>query len=394
MKRADYQDVLDYIDKYWSKVAFQSGQRPRGGWRNLVMHIGAIDLPKTAFAPNHTYFAGTQFYWDSYFNVMGLVDAGQGTLARGMIDNLCFLYKQFDMIPARNSRTSRGRSQPPFLTRMAWEVHEEANTADNEWTDQVLAIAAEEYEKVWHGPERFVPEVGLSRYNPKHGSKWLTTYESGWDSSTRFAGHNADLLPVDLNALLYQYETDFLNWASKQSSGSSRTWKERLDKRKALITQYLWDEETGFFYDYDLKVERRSTFRSLAGFTPLWSGAATQEQAKRCIQHLADFEYDYGLAMTEPVPWKRRQWDYPNGWAPLHYLVITGLRRYGFNNEAFRIAKKWLDLNQDIFKQTGTLWEKYDVISGKKGLPGRYPTQPGFTWTNAVFLRLFNELAN
>ena len=389
----NYQDVTAYIHEYWGQVAFAPGKKVDAGLRNKVMRIGYIPLPNTALAPNGQYFAGTQFYWDTYFTILGLVTDGYVALARGMVDNLCFLHEKFGLIPARNSTTSRGRTQPPFLTRMAWEVYEHEGVERNdEWLANVIAIAQKEYEDVWCGKRRYIPELGLSRYNPQYLPRFLAVYESGWDKSTRFNYNPQNIVPVDLNAQLYVYEEDIRDWAKSHEQLRVQIWQERMDRRKALITQYFWDDQTGFFYDYDLKEKKRMTLRTLAGFYPMWAGAATPEQAKRCVEQLPYFENPFGLASTESTEWHGRQWDYPNGWAPLQYIVIAALRRYGYNEEAVRLTNKWLELNQIMLKNTGQLWEKYDVVKGGVGLPGRYPTQPGFSWTCSVFTRLLADL--
>lgn len=387
----NYQDVTAYIHKYWGDVAFAPGKKIDAGLRNKIMHIGNVPLPNTALAPNGQYFAGTQFYWDTYFTMLGLVTDGYSVLARGMVDNLCFLFDKFGLVPARNSTTSKGRTQPPYLTRMAWEIYEHGG-ADEVWLAKVMDVAQKEYEQVWFGKRRYIPELGLNRYNPERAPKFLTVYESGWDRSTRFADSPQSIVPVDLNAQLFVYERDICDWLSKHAPERQRMWQERTERRKVLITQYFWDEQTGFFYDYDFRTEKRRTLKTLAGFYPLWAGVATPEQAKRCVEQLQYFEYGYGLTSTEVVPWRGKQWDYPNGWAPLQYIVIAGLRRYGYNEEAVRLTNKWLELNRTILKDTGKLWEKYDVVKGEIGLPGRYPTQSGFSWTCSVFSRLLADL--
>ena len=392
MKDQTYDDVLRYIETYWQKASFAPGEQVSGGTRNGLMRIGYVKLPHQAVGPNDLYFAGMQFYWDSYFTILGLIDTDHSLAAREMVDDLCYLYDTFGLIPARNSHTSIGRTQPPYLTRMAWEIYEEAKVADERWMGHVMDIAEKEYELVWHSNRRALPELGLNRYRPRYFARKLTVYESGWDQSTRFAHKSKNLVPVDLNAQLYQYEEDLHNWAQVQAPDTAAIWQERMDKRRAAMTKYLWDEETGFFYDYSLFTHGREKLKTLAGFFPLWCGAATQEQAEACRKHLKDFEHDFGLSATEKIPWHDRQWDYPNGWAPLHYIVITGLRRYGFHEDAYRLTRKWLNLNQEVFSATGKLWEKYDVVNGAVGLPGRYPTQPGFSWTNGVFIRLLTEL--
>ena len=387
---ANYQDVTAYIHQYWGEVAFAPGKKVDAGLRNKVMQLGYIPLPNAALAPNGQYFAGMQFYWDTYFIILGLVSDGYTALARGMVDNLCFLYDKFGIVPARNSKFSKGRTQPPYLTRMAWEVYEHGG-ADDKWLASVLEVAQKEYEEIWAGSRRYVAELGLSRYNPEPLPKFLTVYESGWDS-TRFDRDPTAIIPVDLNAQLYVYEADICNWAKQHAPERAQLWQERMDKRKLLITQYFWDEQTGFFYDYDFKQQKRRTLRTLAGFYPMWSGAATSEQAKRCVEQLQYFELGFGLSSTELTEWKGKQWDYPNGWPPLQYIVISGLRRYGYNEEAVRLTNKWLNLNAVVLKTSGRLWEKYDVVKGEVGLSGHYPTQAGFSWTCSVFARLLADL--
>jgi alpha,alpha-trehalase len=381
-----YQNVIDYIEEYWGKSTAAPNKSVWSNPRNLAMHLGRIKLPKRTVSPNHEYFAGTQFYWDTYFTIIGLVDAGRLDLAKGMVDNLVYLFKKFKLIPARNSWTSIGRTQPPYLTRMAFEVYE-AGGADRKWLDRVMRIAQKEYEKVWLSGQRYDDITGLSRFRPKYLKRLLTVYESGWDVSTRFNYGEQEIIPVDLNCQLYQYEADFLKWAKlNQDTQAAKRWRSALKLRKEQIDNCFWDAKTGFYYDnHEGKV---GTLKTLAGFYPLWCGVASKAQAKRCITKLKVFEFSGGLANSEKLPPSLRQWDYPNGWAPQQFIVIQGLLNYGYKKEADRIGRKWLDCNTEIFERTGKLWEKYNVVDKKVGRRGRYPTQPGFAWTNSVFLRL------
>jgi alpha,alpha-trehalase len=256
-----------------------------------------------------------------------------------------------------------------------------------------MDIARKEYEDVWQGGQRANHQTGLNQYQPRFLRKLLTVYESGWDVSTRFAFGRTSLIPVDLNCLLYKYESDLLRWADQQGDKpAAKVWRARMDKRRKAIDTYLWDEERGFYFDYDLKTETREQLMTLAGYYALWSGVAAPAQAERCRQQLKVFERKHGLANTEKLPWHHRQWDYPNGWPPQQLLTFEGLRRYGFTDDARRIGRKYLDLNARMLTQTGQLWEKYDVVRGRIGWRGRYPTQPGFAWTNSTFLRIQRHL--
>lgn len=386
-----YQPVLDYIENYWGQITFVPSGMVVGNIRNLFLHLGRLRLPNASVAPNHLYFAGSQYYWDSYFTILGLVDSGHGDLARGIVDNFVFLFRRFGLIPSSNSLTSVGRTQPPFLTSMIWEVYD-GRAADDDWLDKKMKLAIKEYEKVWNGSQRFVSEINLNRYQPRYLRKLLTVYESGWDVSTRFALGRTHLIPIDLNCMLYKYEVDIIRWAKlRRDKQTVKIWEVRAKLRQAAINQYLWDKTNRFFYDYDSQIGSLDNFKTLAAYYALWSGAASKEQAAQCKNHLKIFEHDFGLAMTEKIEWKHRQWDFPNGWPPLQYVVIKGLRNYGFNDDANRLTNKWLDLNLKVFSETGQLWEKYDVVRGQVGWRGRYPTQPGFGWTNGVFVRLLHE---
>ena len=88
-----------------------------------------------------------------------------------------------------------------------------------------------------------------------------------------------------------------------------------------------------------------------------------------------------------------QQWDAPNGWAPLQWLTIKGLRNYGFNELADKIKNRWLTLNQKVFERTGKMFEKYNVndISLHAG-GGEYPLQDGFGWTNGIASALLSNM--
>ena len=89
-----------------------------------------------------------------------------------------------------------------------------------------------------------------------------------------------------------------------------------------------------------------------------------------------------------------QQWDAPNGWAPLEWITIKGLANYGYDDLAKEGARRWMHSNETIFEKTGKLMEKYNVQTSETGaMPGTYPTQDGFGWTNGVYLAL-DQLVN
>ena len=124
-----------------------------------------------------------------------------------------------------------------------------------------------------------------------------------------------------------------------------------------------------------------------------------KEKARQLVKNLRKFEQKGGLSTTDAtqvgqlVPGSvPTQWAYPNGWAPLHFIVIQGLLRYGYEDDARRIALKWLKTNNDWFKEHKVFLEKYNVVEPQKPpMKGLYPSLPGFGWTNAVFERFCRD---
>ena len=392
-----YEPVLQAIERQWDESLVQPGRASAKGLRNRMMHVGRIALPNACEPPNDAYFAGTQWYHDSPYTIAGLVTSENPErlkIAKGMVDNLCYLFDKMGIIPARNSWTSIGRTQPPSLSQMAFDVYDH-DGADDTWLDSVMEHTQREYQTVWMSGRRFDDATGLSYYNPSYFSRRLTTFESGWDISSRFAELGNTVAPVDLHCRLGGYERDFLRHATMRGDTKAQArWQLAIEQRIALLNENFWDPESGFYYDRSLKTGRLLPLKTLAGYYPLLFKLATSEQAEQCRQSLPFFEQPGGLANTEPLPYKGWQWDYPNGWPGTNYDTTIALRRNGFSEDADRLTYKWLDSTLRIFIETGDLWEKNDVVRQKPGLPGRYPTQKRFGsgWTGGVFMRLINDL--
>jgi alpha,alpha-trehalase len=88
----------------------------------------------------------------------------------------------------------------------------------------------------------------------------------------------------------------------------------------------------------------------------------------------------------------KQQWDAPNGWAPLQWIAIKGLRNYGFKELASKIKNRWVEVNVMVYQKTGKLVEKYNVVNIEiNATGGEYPLQDGFGWTNGVLLDLLLE---
>lgn len=391
-------------------------------------------------------------------------------LARGMAENFIFEINHYGKILNANRTYYLTRSQPPFLTDMSLRIfnktmevypENEANTKD--FLVRATEAAIKEYETVWCAEPRLDRSTGLSCYHPvakgippetesshfdivlrpyleKYGvtrEEFVELYnsdkinnpeldeyflndravrESGHDTSYRLEGKAAHLATVDLNSLLYKYEVDIAHMLTKfchnlknPVSGEIETpekWQKRSEQRKANITKYLWCDEDNIFYDYNVLTGEQTRYESATALWPLWSGAASRDQAERLVKYsLQKFEEFGGLAAGTlksrgPVNLFRpsRQWDFPYGWAPQQILAWVGLKNYGFDKDVRRLVYRWLYLITRAFVDfNGVIVEKYNVCKGavphrvdaeygNQGVDFRGVQTEGFGWVNASFV--------
>ena len=169
-------------------------------------------------------------------------------------------------------------------------------------------------------------------------------------------------------------------------------YRQRGAQRKALLQSRFFSEADDFFVDLTWPDLQATGRLSLAGVFPLFLGFATEKQAACVATRLErDFLRPGGWVTT--LDHSGQQWDAPNGWAPLQWMVWLGLQRYGFHDLAREGARRWVDNNLETYHATGLLLEKYDVEQGERTAGGgEYPVQAGFGWTNGVLLQLMDAL--
>lgn len=352
------------------------------------------------------------YYWDVYFTNVGLIKSGRLQQAKNNVDNMCYLINKFGFMPNGNRTYYLSRSQPPFLSQMVRCIYEK--TKDTQWLNSCYRALEKEYE-FWEN-ERQTP-CGLNRYYASFNREELMSFcgllckrlgiekpadegtaecygkamysfaESGWDCNSRMGLDCYNYAWVDLNALLFGIEKDMEFFSAELKNGCEAIWAEKAENRRSLMTRLLWNEGSGAFTDYNFETGKQADLISAAQFYPLFSGVATKKQAERTVELLSAIEADFGVACCE----KREdlyglQWDYPNGWACLQYVVVHGLLRYGYRKEALRIAEKYKRLVENAFKATGKLWEKYDVTTGGVSHNKEYKTPAMMGWTAGVYI--------
>jgi len=392
----DVAAARDYIKDYWTKL---TRLHPKDD-ESLLGLPNKYLVP--AYEEGHEFDFNELYYWDSYFMVQGMLDQDHKELVIGVLENLLYTYERFKVIPNASRTYLMGRSQPPFLSTFILDVYQTYGM-DKKWLKRAIKLAEAEYRTVWMGhtkPNVRLVYEELSRYYDVNYLHDLAEAESGWDYTPRFSHKALNFLPVDLNSLLYKYERDFA-YVERilENDEEAQKWDQAAQRRKVTMNKLMWSELRGLYYDYNFVKEHRGSVSSLAAFYPMWAGLADEKQAARLVNSLRKFEHRGGLSTTDAlqvgdlVPGSMpAQWAYPNGWAPLHFVVVKGLQRYGYHEEARRIAIRWLKTNLDWFNKHHVFLEKYNVVQpGKPPAKGVYPSQTGFGWTNAVFERFCRE---
>ncbi len=365
------------------------------------------------------------YYWDSYFTMLGLKADGRDDLVESMIDDFGGLIGTYGHIPNGARTYYLSRSQPPFFFAMvglskatdpkvikarvdlmrrehAFWMEGEKDLKPGEAHRRVVAMA--------HGgvlnryyDDRATPRdesyredletaAGSGRPPAEVFRDLRAGAESGWDFSSRWMAdgktlstiQTTSIVPVDLNSLMYGLEKAISTGCAKLADAACvKEFDDRAFARAEAINFYFWEPSKGAFLDYQWTTGQRLDHLSAATFYPLFVGATEDRNAHVVAQKAWDELLAPGGLRTTTVR-TGQQWDTPNGWAPLQWVAVSGLRRYGEDALANEIAKRWLATVTREYKASGKMLEKYDVEEAKAGGGGEYPTQDGFGWTNGV----------
>ena len=421
--------IADYIRNAWEALRRHPDEKRR--------YSSLLPLAKPYVVPGGRF--REIYYWDSYFTMLGLEQDGRSDIARDMLENIASLIDRYGHMPNGNRSYYLSRSQPPFFASMVELAA--SRDGDKVLVDYLPRMQAE-YDFWMDGADGLAPGSAhrrvvrladgtlLNRYWDDRAAPRDESYrqdvetaarskrpveevyrdlragaESGWDFSSRWLADGKDLAtirttefaPVDLNALMVHLEATLAKaYRLKGDAGAAERYSARAEARRAAIRRLMWNGEGGFFADYLWRDGRRSDALTAATVFPLYFGIATPEEARavaRTVQ--AKLLRAGGLATTMKAT--GQQWDAPNGWAPLQYLAIEGLKAYGEKALAREIAERWIRRNAQGYAEMGALVEKYDVEGapeargGVGGGGGEYELQVGFGWTNGVLAKLMAE---
>lgn len=406
-------------------------------WRDLTRHaVDQTTSPSIIALPNPYVVPGGMFresyYWDTYFILLGLRENPE--LARGLVDNLAYLIDRFGFVPNGNRTYYLSRSQPPLFYLAA--VRSGVGAPSDCWAHYLPQLVAEH--AFWmegagglapgHASRRAVRMSDgalLNRYydndpRPRPESSGgrdtaiarraghrlpddvfrdiRAACESGWDFSSRWLGDRSrmetirttQIIPADLNAFLFGLENAIAEGARRRGERRlTEKFSNMAKSRRDAMARWQWNEALGLFDDRDIECGLRGAVTA-ASLVPLFAGVATDDQARRTADRARAELLAAGGLLTTSVE-TSEQWDAPNGWAPLQWLAVIGLQRYGQSELADAILVRFLGAVQKVYAQSGRLTEKYNVMKCVPGGGGEYPLQDGFGWTNGVVMAMLEH---
>jgi glycogen debranching enzyme len=298
--------------------------------------------------------------WDSVFHAIGWRHLDPA-LAREMISSVLDTQRADGFIAhMADPRTTSEITQPPVLALGVKLVNEvEPNL---EWVrgvyPRLVAYLA------WDRANRDSDGAGLLEWWIE-GDVNCRSGESGMDNSPRFDSATR-LDAVDFNSFLaLEYETLAHLAGLLGLEDDAARWQSIHVELCYLINTRLWNEDAGFYLDYDVERQSVSPVLSSAGFLPLICCAASPVQAQRLAEHLSDPQTFAtplpvaSIAVKDAAHYRKDMWRGPV-WVNVNWLIAAGFERYGLREAAAELRLKTTHEIEKFYLQFGSLFEFYD----------------------------------
>ena len=162
----------------------------------------------------------------------------------------------------------------------------------------------------------------------------------------------------------------------KMTQNTART-RDSLEK--------LWDDNTSQYYSRSFVSHKLIEEPTIATFMPLYAGVISKEKALHLVNLLKKRR---AFATRWPVPSvplnssyfdPYKYWQGPT-WINTNWLIIEGLRRYGFVDEAEKLAASSIEL----VAKNGP-WEYFNPLDGSPA------GAENFSWTAALTIDLLKS---
>jgi alpha,alpha-trehalase len=413
--------ITRHIDLLWDQLTRTTTSAPP--------YSSLLPLPEPYVVPGGRF--RELYYWDSYFTMLGLVESGRHDLVEHMVRDFASLIDTYGHVPNGTRSYYLSRSQPPFFYAMVGLLSSEDPAASYShylpqlrreyafWMQGEKGLArGTAHRRVVSMPdgavlnrhwddadtprdESYREDAALAQSSgriPKQLYRDLrAAAESGWDFGSRWFAdgknlatiNTTEITPIDLNSLMFGLEQAIGAGCERVHDAACVTeFARRASARRDAVNRYLWDSAGGVFRDYRWVKQAQVPRISAATLYPLFVGLASEPQAAAVAATVSRDLLKAGGIVTTPLV-TGQQWDAPNGWPPIQWIAVSGLRRYSLAPLADNVACRWMVGVNRVYGESGKLVEKYDVMTtGLKGGGGEYPLQDGFGWTNGVMRKL------
>jgi len=413
--------ITRHIDSLWNQLTRSTKTAPR--------YSSLLPLPEPYVVPGGRF--REMYYWDSYFTMLGLQESGRHDLVLDMVRDFAYLIDTYGHVPNGTRTYYLSRSQPPFFFAMvglsnagdpaaayarylpelrreyAFWMQGESGLRRGTAHRRVVAMPdGAVLNRYWDDAdtprdESYREDTDLARRSGRIPQQLYrdvrAAAESGWDFSSRWLADGrslatidtTEIVPIDLNSLLFGLENAIIAGCARAGDRACVSkFTRRAAARRDAVNRYLWDSAAGVYRDYRWVMRAQLPRVSAATLYPLFVALASKPQAVAVAAAVSRDLLKAGGLVTTPLV-SGQQWDAPNGWAPLQWIGVSGLRRYSILPLARTIACRWMLNVNRVYRESGKLVEKYDVLNIERpGGGGEYPLQDGFGWTNGVMRKL------
>jgi hypothetical protein len=265
----------------------------------------------------------------------------------------------------------------------------ESGTDDSpRWLNLLAAMQPEAVPEFQRGDTRYVPAI--ERPNRAEYERFIYLIDVfrklRYAPDGLLAGSPFLVQDILFNAILFRADEDLraLTVSLSQPTDEIDGW---LKDMRLNFNARFWDESMGLYYDYDVRTGKPIRVNTASTFLPLFAGLPSKTQAQRLVEeHLLNAD-EYApagevrhwvttTAKTESTWEPRRYWRGPV-WIIMNWLLMEGLRRYGYDDLAEIIRKDTLGLIE-----AAGFREYYDARDGS----GCGSTH--FSWSAALALEL------
>jgi glycogen debranching enzyme len=233
-----------------------------------------------------------------------------------------------------------------------------------EWESFMLTGNRDRLALVWEPLTRYYG--ALKKYLRQGNGLYITDWAS-MDNSSRNGWLDDGGTAIDISAEMAMFARNLEDIARVLGKkDSQRFYRREAVAVSAIINRKMWDNNRKFYFDLNLS-EEKCPIKTVAGFWTLIAGVASKQQAEYLSKELsnpATFGRKYPiptLAADEDTYFSDGDYWCGAVWAPTNTMVIRGLEKYGYSEQAREIALKHIAQVAGVYKTTGTIWENYSA---------------------------------